>query len=83
MEVPRPGVKAELQLPAYTAAPAMPDPRPTEQGQRLNPHPQGYYYLGSLLLSHVWNSFATLSMKLKQLLPPLTHVAENCALSEF
>ena len=30
-EVPRPGVESELQPPAYTTAPAMPDLRPTPQ----------------------------------------------------
>ena len=33
MEVPRVGVKLELQLPAYTTATATPDSEPTEQGQ--------------------------------------------------
>ena len=57
MEVPRLGVKLELQLLAYTTAmatpdlihicdllqiTAMPDPYPTEQGQGLNPYPHGY-----------------------------------------
>ena len=51
VQVPRLGVKSELQLPAYTTAmldpshhlqptlqlTAMPDPSPTEQGQELNP----------------------------------------------
>ena len=58
MEVPRLGVKSELQLPAYTTATAtmgsepclqptpqlmaMPDPGPTGQGQGLNPRPHGF-----------------------------------------
>ena len=40
MEVPRLGVKLELQLPAYATATAMPDPRPVwdlQQHQILNP----------------------------------------------
>ena len=57
MEIPRLGVKSELQMLAYTTATVMqdlsqiwaksvaqvmatPDPRPTEQDQELNPHPQ-------------------------------------------
>ena len=42
MEVPRLGVKSELQLPVYTTTTAVPDPQLAEQGQGLNPHPQGY-----------------------------------------
>ena len=58
MEVPRLGVKSELQLPAYTTATAKlgsklclgptpeltatQDPQPTEGGQGSNPHPYGY-----------------------------------------
>ena len=38
MEGPRLGVKSELKPLAYTTATAMLDPRPTEQGQGLNPH---------------------------------------------
>ena len=56
MEVPRLGVKSELQLPVYTTATAtqfraesatyttataMPDPQPTERAQGLNPQPHG------------------------------------------
>ena len=55
MEVPRLGVESELQLPADTTATAtqgpshvcdpqltaMPDPKPTRQGQGFNPHPHG------------------------------------------
>ena len=37
MEVPRLGVKSELQLLAYARARAMPDPSPTEQGQGIEP----------------------------------------------
>ena len=67
MEIPRLGVKSELQLPAYTTATAaldpscicslqhsswqMPDPQPTERGQGSNPHPHGYYW-DSLPMSH-------------------------------
>ena len=41
MEVPQaPGVGWEPQLPPQLMA--MPDPRPTEQGQRSNLHPHGY-----------------------------------------
>ena len=58
IEVPRLGVKSELQLPAYTTQPQHPgsepslrhtpqftgmlDPQPTEQGQGSNLHPQRY-----------------------------------------
>ena len=35
------GVKSELQLPAYTAATAVPDTQPTEQGQGSKLHPHG------------------------------------------
>ena len=58
MEVLRLEVKSELQMPAYATATAMwdlsqvcnlhhkltatPDREPTEQGQGLNPHPNGY-----------------------------------------
>ena len=58
MEVPRLGVKSELQLLAYTTATGardpnricdlhyklteMPDPRPTKWGQGSNPQPHGY-----------------------------------------
>ena len=67
MEVPRLGVKSELQLPAYSISGsklslrptpqlmATPDPKPTEQGQGSNPHPHGYS-LGLLPLSHDRNS---------------------------
>ena len=53
LEVPRLGVKSELQLPAYNNAgselclgptswlTAMPDPQPTELGQGLNLQPHG------------------------------------------
>ena len=57
MDVPRLGVKSELQLQAYATAVAtwdlsqsatytaaygnVPDPQPTEQGQGSNPHPHG------------------------------------------
>ena len=44
MEIPRLGVEPELQLPAYTTAPAMPDPscvcdlhHSSQQGRILNP----------------------------------------------
>ena len=59
MEVPKLGVKSELQLWASATATAMPDPsyisslycslrqhqilKLTEQGQGLNPSPHGYY----------------------------------------
>ena len=36
MEVPRPGVELELQLPAYTPATATLDPQPTDRGQGFN-----------------------------------------------
>ena len=36
MEVPRLGAESELQLPSYSAATAMPDPPPTDQGQGSN-----------------------------------------------
>ena len=55
MEFPRLGVESELQLQAYTTATAMPDPRPTERGQGLNPHPRGYQ-LDLFLLYHNGNS---------------------------
>ena len=68
MDVPRLGVKLELQLPAYTTATvtripshirnqltASPDSKSTERGQGSNPHPHGYS-LGSLWLSHNGNS---------------------------
>ena len=57
MEVPRLGVKSELQLPAYTTATAMPDPNLSAayaiahsntgslthcRGQGSNQHPHGY-----------------------------------------
>ena len=57
MEVPRLGVKSELQLLTYAIATAlwdpshicdlpqlssMPVPSPTEQSQGLNPHPHGF-----------------------------------------
>jgi len=58
MEVPSLGIKSELQLRAYTTAiatpdpsciwdlnhnsTAMPDPKPTGQGQGFNPHTHGY-----------------------------------------
>ena len=42
MEVPRLGVKLELQLLAYTTAIATRDPRTTGQGQGSNPYPYGY-----------------------------------------
>ena len=43
MEVPRLGVKLELQLLAYATATGMLAPLPTEQGQGLNLHPYGHY----------------------------------------
>ena len=49
MEVPRLGVKSELQLPACTTA--TPDTKPTEGGQGSNPQPHGYK-LDSFLLCH-------------------------------
>ena len=67
MEVPRLGVKSELQLPAYATATATPDPSHVcsllhnsqqhwiinllSRGQGSNPLPHGYS-LGSLPLSH-------------------------------
>ena len=42
MEVPRLGVKLELQLPAYTTATAILGPYPTEEGQGSNLCPHGY-----------------------------------------
>ena len=63
MEVPRLGVKLELQLPAYTTATVTRDPshvtqfvttldpRPTERGQGSNLHPHGYQS-DSFLLHH-------------------------------
>ena len=49
MEVPRLGVKSELQLPAYTTATATQDLSQvydlyhnSRQCQILNPHPHGY-----------------------------------------
>ena len=42
MEVPRLGIKSELQLPTYAPAMELPDPQPTECSQGLNLHPQGY-----------------------------------------
>ena len=52
MEVPRRGVKSELQLPAYTESEphlqpipqltTTPDPCPTERGQGPNLHPHAY-----------------------------------------
>ena len=64
MEVPRLGVKLELQLPAYTTAIvtqdlaiATQDPAcTTEQGQGLNPHPHGYLFGFVTPLSHNRNS---------------------------
>ena len=71
-KVPRLGVESELQPLAYTTAVATPDssqclwptpqlmakpdPEPTERGQGLNPHLQGYQS-GSLPLSHDRNSY--------------------------
>ena len=43
MEVPRLGVKLEMQFLAYATATAMPDLKPPEQGQGSNPHPHGHY----------------------------------------
>ena len=42
MELPRLGVKSELQLPAYGTATATQDPQPTKEGQKTNSHPHGY-----------------------------------------
>ena len=55
MEVPRLGVKSEVQLPAYTTVTwdlsrlqptpqltATLDPQPSERGQKSNPHPHEY-----------------------------------------
>ena len=39
-------VGSELHLQSVPQLTAMPDPSPAEQGQRLNPHPHGYW-LGS------------------------------------
>ena len=71
MEVPRRGVKLELQLLVYTTATAMPDlshvcnlhhsslqtpdPYPIAQGQGWNPRPHGYQS-GLLSLSHTGTS---------------------------
>ena len=41
MEVPGVGVKSELHLPPKQQLMATLDPKPTEQGQGLNPHPHG------------------------------------------
>ena len=41
MEIPKLGVKLELQLQAFATATAMLDIQPTERGQELNPHPRG------------------------------------------
>ena len=41
VEIPRLGVKLELQLPAYATATAMQDPEPTERGRGSNPKPHG------------------------------------------
>ena len=59
MEVPRLGVKFELQLPAYAIATAIPDLSPTEQGHRSTLNPDGYW-LGLLSLSHDGNSLYVL-----------------------
>lgn len=45
MEVPRWGVKSELQLQACATASAMPDPYSTEQGQGLNSYPHYFEFL--------------------------------------
>ena len=37
VEVPRPGIKSELQLPAYTTATAMPDPLSKARGRTCIP----------------------------------------------
>jgi len=42
---------SELHLRPTPQLVTMPDPEPTEQGQRSNPHPHGHY-VGSLTLSH-------------------------------
>ena len=42
MEVPRLGVKLELQLRSIPQLTAMPNPRPTERDQGSDPHPHGY-----------------------------------------
>ena len=70
MEVPRLGVKSELQLPAYTTATATPDLAPSvtyttahgdagslpiDQGHRSNPNPHKYQ-LGLIPRSHSGNS---------------------------
>ena len=56
VEIPRLGVKSELQLLAYTTATAtLAGSLTTERVQGLNPHPLGYQ-LGSLSLSHNRNS---------------------------
>ena len=70
MEIPRLGIKSELQPLAYTTAKAMPDPscvydlhhsswqhqvlNPLERGQGSNPHPHGYWS-DSFLLNHNGN----------------------------
>ena len=41
MDIPRLGVKWDLQLLAYTTVTATPDPQLTERGQGLNLHPHG------------------------------------------
>ena len=64
MQVPRPGVESELQLPTYTTATAtggrclraILDPLPPEQGRGLNSHPHGYY-LDLFLLCQNRNSY--------------------------
>ena len=52
MEVPRLGVKSELQLPAYTTVTATQEPQPTERGQGSNPYPHGCYTGLSLMCHH-------------------------------
>ena len=42
MDVPRLGVKLELELSAYTTAIAALDPERTERGQRSNPNLHGF-----------------------------------------
>ena len=50
MEVPKLGVKSQLQLPAYPTATATLDLELTHRGQGSNPHPHGHL-LGSFLLA--------------------------------
>ena len=52
-EVPKLGVKSELQLPDYTAATATQDPQLAERGQGWDPRPRGYQS-GSLMAEPRW-----------------------------